>query len=86
MNISKLIMKAPFVSALSAFTSHPNSVGESYFQHLFTALSFAIKMLVGSMACFIHAVFPFMCTKTGSQAITELHDKMVEHRNKANAG
>ncbi len=71
-------MKQP----LSVFTDHPNSVGESYFEHFLTASGFATKMFIGSLACLVHALFPFWCTKTGSQAITELHGRMVTHRDK----
>jgi hypothetical protein len=64
------------------FTEHPASVGESYFQHLAHALGFAARMFVGSLACFVHAVFPFLCVKTGSKCITELHDCMVTNRDR----
>ena len=62
------------------FNEHPASVGESYWEHLLHASWFGGKMLVGAGACFVHAVFPFLCVKTGSQAITQLHDAMVTHR------
>ena len=62
------------------FTEHPASVGESYWGHLLHASWFAGKMLLGAGACFVHAIFPFLFVKTGSQTITELHAAMVTHR------
>jgi hypothetical protein len=64
------------------FTAHPASVGESYFTHLAHALGFAARMFLGSLACLVHAVFPFLCVKTGSRCITDLHDRMVANRDR----
>lgn len=64
------------------FTSHPSSVGESYFQHMGTAFGFGWNMLTGGLACLIHGIFPFLCVKTGSRRVTELHHRMVTHRDK----
>jgi len=65
---------------MKAFTEHPESVGESYFQHMGTSFSFGIRMLTASLGCFLHGLFPFICTKTGSTTINKLHTKMVTHR------
>ena len=62
------------------FTEHPASVGESYWGHLLRASWFGGKMLLGAGACFVHALFPFLFVKTGSQAITQLHAAMVTNR------
>jgi hypothetical protein len=64
------------------FTEHPASVGETYFQHLGQALGFAGRMFVGSVACLVHAFLPFLCVKTGSKCIDELHDRMVANRDR----
>ena len=62
------------------FTKHLDSVGESYFQHLRHASSFAAHMIVGSLACLGHAIFPFLFERTGSDAIRRLHERMVVNR------
>jgi hypothetical protein len=62
------------------FSEHPASVGESYGEHLLRASWFAGKMLVGAGACFIHALLPFLCIRTGSETIQQLHTAMVTHR------
>ena len=58
------------------FTAHPESVGESYLQHLAHASLFAVRMIGGGLACFVHALLPFLFVKTGSRTITELHHRM----------
>jgi hypothetical protein len=63
-----------------SFSEHPGSVGESYLEHMGVAGSFGWAMLRGSAACFVHALLPFLCTKTGSGIISELHGRMVTHR------
>jgi len=67
------------------FIEHPASVGESYFQHLMMASRFASRMVLGGIACFLHGVFPFLWSKTGSGIISELHGSMLTHRAKGSA-
>jgi hypothetical protein len=64
------------------FTEHPATVGETYGQHFVAAMGFSFAMLRGAVCCALHAVFPFLCVDTGSQAITELHERMVEKRSR----
>lgn len=64
----------------SLFTDHPASVDETYGEHMVVAGSFGCRLLLASMACFVHAVFPWLFEKTGSSIITELHDRMVVNR------
>ena len=62
------------------FTEHPASVGETYFQHLCAASGFALRMLGGAIACFMHALLPFTFKHTGSDCISTLHERMVLKR------
>jgi hypothetical protein len=64
------------------FTEHPASVGETYLQHLCAATGFAMRMMFGGIACFLHALFPFAFRRTGSECIEQLHDRMVLNRNR----
>ncbi len=66
----------------SAFTDHPASVGETYGQHMGMAFSFAGRMFLASVACLIHGFLPFLFARTGSSTITDLHDRMVTHRDR----
>lgn len=54
------------------FTDHPQQVGETYFSHAKEALRFSLTMFVGSVACFIHAIFPFLYQKTASNLLTKM--------------
>ena len=62
------------------FTEHPASVDETYGEHLAVATSFGARMVLAGLACLVHAVLPFLFVKTGSAAITELHERMVAKR------
>jgi len=62
------------------FTSHPASVGESYWQHLRKASGFGTTLLLTGLACLFHGLLPFLFKDTGSRNITLLHEKMVTHR------
>ncbi len=65
---------------MKLFTEHPNSVGETYFEHMASAVSFSARMFVGAICCLLHAVFPFICVRTGSGIIADLHDRMITNR------
>jgi uncharacterized integral membrane protein (TIGR00698 family) len=67
-------------AVLKAFTQHPQTVGESYLEHLGTAWSFASTMAVAAMACLLHGLFPFAFQSSGSRRIRDLHERMVTHR------
>ncbi len=67
------------------FTQHPETVGETYFQHMYSASSFGVKMLGGAFCCFVHAILPFMFEKKASQVITDLHDAMIANRHRSPA-
>jgi len=80
------LMKSP----IEAFTQHPASVNETYFEHLGSAWSFAFHMIGAGFACWLHGLFPFLFCTTGSSTIRELHERMVTNRirqkNEAPAG
>ena len=64
------------------FTEHPASVGETYGEHLTMAAGFSLRMVLGAVACLVHALLPFLFVKTGSAIITDLHGRMVTHRDR----
>ena len=68
-----------------AFTDHPESVGETYFEHMHTASWFALTMFAGALACLIHAILPFACQTSGSRRIKLLHERMITHRHRTPA-
>jgi hypothetical protein len=57
------------------FTDHPQSMNETYWQHFACAVKFGSKMFIGGIACLIHAIFPFIFQKTGSNLLFQMmHD------------
>jgi hypothetical protein len=65
---------------LDPFTRHPASVGETYTEHLVMAGSFGWRMVIGGLACLVHAIFPFLFEYTASNHIRVLNDQMVLKR------
>jgi len=63
-----------------SFTEHPASVGESYTAHFRHAAGFSFSMFKGGIACMVHAIFPFLCTKTGSGIVAQLYMRMIVNR------
>ena len=61
---------------MKAFTDHPSRVGESYVQHMSRALGFGVRMVAAGLGCIVHAIFPFLCERTGSAMIDCLHSEM----------
>jgi len=67
---------------MTPLTAHLDAVGETYLQHLRHALGFSRVMFVGSVVCLIHALFPFLFERTGSNYIRTLHERMVTSRHR----
>ena len=65
------------------FTEHPESVGETYGEHLLRAWCFGGRMVVAGIACMMHALLPFVFVRTGSQAIEELNARMLATKQRA---
>jgi hypothetical protein len=58
---------------MNHFTRHLDRVDESYVQH---------GLFVGSLACLVHALCPFLFERAGSDIIRRLHDRMVVNRHR----
>lgn len=68
------------MSLRNLFTDHPAAVGETYWQHLAAAWGFSWRLMAAALACLVHALLPFLFVRTGSRAISDLHDRMVVNR------
>jgi len=58
------------------FTEHPQTVDETYFQHMRFAAGFAVRLLGAGCAAIVHAVLPFLFEKTASRMINDMHHRM----------
>ena len=65
------------------FTEHPDAVGETYFEHMRVALSFAGPLSVAAVAALVHAFLPFLFVSTSSRTIKGLHARMASRVPKA---
>lgn len=62
------------------FRIHPESVGETYLEHMRAALTFSFTMVRAAVACFVHAFLPFLFVRTGSSTVNRLSKEMVRRR------
>jgi hypothetical protein len=65
------------------FTEHPDSVGESYSEHMGVALSFAGPLAIAAGAAFVHAFLPFLCERTASGIVKRLYARMTNRTSHA---
>ena len=66
---------------INIFTKLPEEVGETYFEHMYNALRYAITFLLLFFVALIHSIFPFLFTKTASCVIQEMA-RHIEKREK----
>ena len=59
------------------FLSHPQTVDESYGEHLLFALGFAMRLLGAGLAALVHAVIPCLFETTASRMICEMHARIA---------
>jgi len=57
----------------SLFLTHPQSVDESYAEHMAFAGRFSGKLFLAAGAALVHAVLPFLFEKTASRMIAEMY-------------
>lgn len=60
------------------FVTHPQSVNETYFEHLRFAGWFAMRLLAAGGAALIHSIFPCLFEKTASHMIKDMHLRLTE--------
>ena len=61
------------------FTRHPNSVGETYLEHMNKAVDTAIKIQLVTFILLTHAVFPFLFEHTAGDKLNKIN-KGLQHR------
>ena len=65
-------------------TRHLDEVGESYGEHGGKAAAFGLSMIAGGLACLVHAVFPFLFERTGSETIRTLNATLCKRADRPN--
>ncbi|MDG1652639.1 MAG: DUF6356 family protein [Flavobacteriaceae bacterium] len=64
------------------FTDHPNSVGETYFQHFAFAFGIGFKLIVWGFVAMIHALLPFTFKTYVSKHIHKMYLKINRQADK----
>ena len=59
---------------INIFTKHPKEVGETYLEHMVNALRYSLTFLFLFVVAFIHAILPFLFTRTASCVVQEMAD------------
>jgi hypothetical protein len=62
------------------FTDHPDSVDETYFEHMRFAGSFSGRLFLAGCAALVHAFLPFLFERTASGMINDMHRRMHNRR------
>lgn len=65
-----------------SFTSHPASVGETYFEHLRHASTLGARMLKAGVAFSVNGFFPCLCRRTGPTITASLGNGLVDSQQK----
>ncbi|MEM7323769.1 MAG: DUF6356 family protein [Actinomycetota bacterium] len=60
-----------------AFTDHPATVGETYFEHFGVATHYARELAGASFKAMVHAVIPGLCCTSASDKIKQLHGEVT---------
>lgn len=58
------------------FLRHPREAGESYGEHFATAAGFGARLVVGGLACIVHAFVPSLFVRTASDTVKSLYARM----------
>lgn len=58
------------------FTSHPQSVDETYFEHMRFAGWFAFRLMGAGGAALVHAIIPCLFEKTAGRMIADMHARI----------
>ncbi len=69
----------------SFMTRHLHHAGEGYFEHMLFPLKMAGRLVVIAFVVFVHAIFPFLFTRTGSNMFNQLHDELQQRLNMCEA-
>ncbi|WP_299786291.1 DUF6356 family protein [uncultured Marivita sp.] len=58
------------------FIEHPETVDETYFEHMRFAAGFSFWLAVAAGAALIHAAVPALCETTASTILKRLHARI----------
>ncbi len=65
-----------YQGTVDLFNQHPNSVNQTYLEHMRDAFDYGITSCIGGYILIIHSIFPFVFKDTGSKIIFHLNDRL----------
>jgi hypothetical protein len=65
------------------FTRHPNSAGQTYWQHFLFAGLNGLRLVYAGLACIVHSIFPFVFMDTASQVVQNISEQMAARKHLA---
>ena len=68
----------------NVFTKHLKEVGETYLQHMWASFRYSLTFLLLVFVALVHAILPFVFTKTASCIIQEMSDHIKEREGECN--
>ena len=60
---------------ISLFNDHPESIGETYLEHMRNSLLISLLSLALFFVLLVHSIFPFIFKKTGSNLVLYMDNK-----------
>jgi len=66
------------------FTKHLEEVGETYLQHMWAAMRYCLTFMLLVVVSFVHAILPFLFTKTASCVIQEMSKHIKDREGDCN--
>ena len=66
------------------FTKHPKEVGETYLQHMWASFRYSLTFALLVGVAIVHAILPFVFTKTASCIIQEMSAHIKEREGECN--
>lgn len=59
-----------------AFTEHPQTTGETYWQHLWFTFTMSLRFIYTTVVLMIHGLFPFLLDRAASRQIERVYRVM----------
>jgi hypothetical protein len=61
---------------IDCWSEHPNSIGESYWEHFFYAFQLGSLLIKLGTMVLIHSIFPFLFKTTASEILFKVVDEI----------
>lgn len=63
-------------------SNHLKEMNEGYFEHMFYALRYGLKMILGGIALIIHSIIPDIFVTTGSRTMRSIIMEVDQRKEK----